>query len=141
MLFAPEDGSPAYVGEGYSRDRPWVHLKAERGPRSKVVPFVTQLRKWLAAGLDVPIVTLRDGLHAGQSKDLEGRLIGIIGRRINGTGPLWNVQPGEAPGDLTGASAPEPLPRRRPINSEVLINRELRLRDPTRVSMLRRVKR
>jgi hypothetical protein len=83
MLFPPEDGSPAYVGEGYSRARPWVHLKAARGPRSKVVPIVQQIRRWLALGYDIPTVVLRDQLHAGQSKDLEGRLIRVIGRRIN----------------------------------------------------------
>jgi hypothetical protein len=71
-LFSPEDGSPAYVGEGLTKDRPWVHLAVARGSRSKVAPFVTQLRKWLALGLDVPTVVLRDGLYVGQSRDLEG---------------------------------------------------------------------
>jgi hypothetical protein len=125
MLFSPEDGSPAYVGEGYSRARPWVHLKAARGPRSKVVPIVQQIRRWLALGYDIPTVVLRDQLHAGQSKDLEGRLIRVIGRRINGTGCLWNVQPGQASGE-PGASARELQHRHRPIPAEVLINRELR---------------
>jgi hypothetical protein len=142
VIFDPVDGSPAYVGEGMSRDRPLTHLKAARGLSAKVVPFIVQLRKWLAAGLDIPIVIIRRGLHAGQSKYLEGRLIKVLGRRCNGTGCLWNVLPGEALGDEPGASAREPLRRRRAyIPVEAQLNRELRRIDPMRVSTVRRVKR
>jgi hypothetical protein len=130
MLFSPIDGSPAYVGQGNSRDRPFSHLKAARSPRPNVAPIVAQLRHWLAAGYDVPIVTVRDQLHAGQSNDLERRPISIIGRRCLGNGPLWNVLPGEATGEV------EIVPRRS-INSEAPLNRELRRRNPERVSVVR----
>jgi hypothetical protein len=132
MVFSPIDGSPAYVGQGNSRDRPYSHLKAARSPRTQVSPIVAEIRKWLAAGLDIPIVVIRDGLHAGQSNDLERRLIDIIGRRCLATGPLWNIQPGEASGEAA-------LHRRRAhVPAEALINRELRKRNPMRVGMLRK---
>jgi hypothetical protein len=141
VIFSPEDGSPAYVGEGTSRDRPWTHLKAARGLSAKVVPFVAQLRKWLAAGLDIPIVIIRRGLHAGESKDIEGRLIAILGRRNIGTGPLWNVQPGQASGDEPGGTARELSYRRRAyVPAEVLINRELRRTNPMLVLRTPRTK-
>jgi hypothetical protein len=150
MLFDPTDGSPAYVGEGYSHARPWVHLKAAKGPRSKVAPIAAQIRRWLALGYDIPTVVLRHNLHAGQSNELEGALIRILGRRINGTGPLWNVMPGEASGadtafafNISGSKGAGPLaqPHHHPrLTAEAALNQQLRRRDPLLVLRTPRAK-
>jgi hypothetical protein len=93
--------------------------------------LIERLRAGLSFGFEAPTVVLFDDLTADQMIVYEHVWIVALGRRNNNTGRLYNLNDG-TPLDA------EPQPRRRAISSEALINRELRLHNPARVSVLRR---
>jgi hypothetical protein len=113
---------PIYVGAGQI-DRPWHHLKLARSERTIKSAFIARLRAGLAMGFEPPIVVIY-GLNAAQALWAETTLIKAIGRRIDASGPLYNINLGWGLG---------PRPRHaRPVarSAAAEINVSLQKRNP-----------
>lgn len=78
VIFRP-DGRPAYVGKG--RGKRWtLHAKGSSNKSLKAI--------YIAAGGDLPIVKVREGLTEEDAHYTEMRLIVAIGRADLDGGPL-----------------------------------------------------
>jgi hypothetical protein len=131
IYFDPFSFVPIYVGAGQI-DRPWHHLKLARSERTIKSAFIARLRAGLAMGFEPPIVVIY-GLTAGEALWAETTLIKAIGRRIDGTGPLYNIMPG-------WGLSPRPRRARNAVSAAAEITLSLRKVDPTRVCVLRHQK-
>lgn len=88
-FFRPDNGEPFYVGKGYVT-RPKEHFK--KSNLRKVCLKNHLIKKFLAQGLEIPIVVVRENITTAQANEAEVALIKAIGRYPNG--PLANMTDG-----------------------------------------------
>ena len=80
----PKSFEPAYVGKGRG-NRAIQHLN---------IPTNRPFYDWLKRHSDAKLIYLRGGLAENEAYELEVSTIESIGRRIDGSGPLFNVRRG-----------------------------------------------
>ena len=85
-----ETGVPFYVGKGNGRR--W--LEHARGWDRRNTHKNATVRKMLAAGHDIPMIKLHEGLTEDVAFAYEKALIAAIGRHDRGLGPLTNLTDG-----------------------------------------------
>jgi hypothetical protein len=96
-----EDGSPFYIGKGSGR-RVLNHEKeAGRGVKSIKCAII---RRMLAAGVEIPLVFIREGISEAEAFETEVALIKVLGRIDLRTGCLANMTDG---GDGVSGASPE----------------------------------
>ncbi len=103
-------GEVVYIGMGIP-SRPYAHLliaKSDKPLRPvwnrKLIAMIRRAVR-NGAGEPQPLI-LRGGLAVVQAKEMEKRLVGLIGRQITKNGPLYNIREG---GD--GAASPLAIKR------------------------------
>ena len=80
----PKTFEPAYVGKGIG-NRAIQHLN---------IPTNRPFYDWLKRHSDAKLIYLRGGLAENKAYELDVSTIESIGRRIDGSGPLFNVRRG-----------------------------------------------
>jgi hypothetical protein len=90
-----ENGEPFYVGKGKD-ERVFDHEKEARRPARSGENRIKLgiMRRMLAAGFDIPIVFIREGISEPEAFETEAELIKVLGRIDLGTGCLANLTDG-----------------------------------------------
>ena len=84
---------PFYIGKGHG-PRGAVHIWYAKNHRMKNKHFENTINKILSDGHDPILEYLAEFDDEDKAYDLEKELINTIGRRIDGTGPLTNIDVG-----------------------------------------------
>ena len=80
----PKSFEPAYVGKG----------RGNRAIQHLTTPSNRPFYDWLMRHPDAKLIYLRGGLTEDEAYELEVNTIESIGRRVDGSGPLFNVRRG-----------------------------------------------
>lgn len=88
----PITNDPLYVGKG--KDQRYLHhLKAAKNGKELHRDFIIKLRQLLEIGDNPHILFLLENGTEAEAISLETEVIAVLGRRVAGTGPLYNVSP------------------------------------------------
>ena len=126
----PRTNEVFYIGKGVG-DRAWRHVRRPSYYKTRKSFFYHKLRKMLSEGVKPTIIIIKDDLTEETAYAVEVMLIKLVGKRVDGVGPLCNFVDNHR-GDISGYHLPEGVRRGTAIRvwSELFASKADVARDP-----------